>query len=103
MADQLLPGRVALVAGASRGIGAATAEAFATAGAAVVLAARDIGALNTIASRIEANGGTALAVRADVRPSAARPRPRPWAGSVPPPRSPTRCCGSAPPRPPSPR
>src|ERR1700729_2862977 len=59
-------GRVALVAGASRGIGAATAEAFAAAGAAVVLAARDIDALNAVASRIEANGGKALAVRADV-------------------------------------
>jgi NAD(P)-dependent dehydrogenase (short-subunit alcohol dehydrogenase family) len=35
-----LHGRVALVAGASKGIGAATAEAFAAAGAAVVLGAR---------------------------------------------------------------
>ena len=40
-----LAGRVALVAGASKGIGAATAEAFAGAGAAVVLAARDAAAL----------------------------------------------------------
>jgi len=61
-----MQGRVALVAGASKGIGAATAEAFAAAGAAVVLAARDIDALTTVASRIEANGGTALAVRTDV-------------------------------------
>ena len=38
-------GRVALIAGASRGIGAATAEAFAAAGAAVVLGARDAAAL----------------------------------------------------------
>ena len=36
-----LTNRVALVAGASRGIGAATAHAFANAGAAVALAARD--------------------------------------------------------------
>ena len=36
---QPMSGRVALVAGASKGIGAATAEAFAAAGAAVVLAA----------------------------------------------------------------
>ena len=61
-----MQGRVALVAGASKGIGAAAAEAFAAAGAAVVLAARDTDALNAVANRIEANGGKALAVRTDV-------------------------------------
>jgi len=61
-----LRGRVALVAGASRGIGAATAEAFAAAGAAVVLGARDLPALQAVVRRIEAGGGRALAVRADV-------------------------------------
>jgi NAD(P)-dependent dehydrogenase (short-subunit alcohol dehydrogenase family) len=61
-----MPGRVALVAGASKGIGAATAEAFAAAGAAVVLASRDLTALNSVASRIEAAGGRALPVRTDV-------------------------------------
>jgi NAD(P)-dependent dehydrogenase (short-subunit alcohol dehydrogenase family) len=61
-----LRGRVALVAGASRGIGAATAEAFAAAGAAVVLAARDTTALKSVADGIEARGGRALAVGADV-------------------------------------
>jgi NAD(P)-dependent dehydrogenase (short-subunit alcohol dehydrogenase family) len=59
-------GQVALVAGASRGIGAATAEAFAARGAAVVLAARDLAALHGVRDRIEAAGGRALAVRADV-------------------------------------
>ena len=49
-----MQGQVALVAGASRGIGAAAAEAFATAGAAVVLAARDLPALQSVAHRIEA-------------------------------------------------
>jgi NAD(P)-dependent dehydrogenase (short-subunit alcohol dehydrogenase family) len=58
--------RVALIAGASRGIGAATAEAFAAAGAAVVLGARDMGALEGVAGRIRAQGGRALAVRTDV-------------------------------------
>jgi len=58
--------RVALVAGASKGIGAATAEAFAAAGAAVVLGARDIAALESVARRIEAGGGRATAVRTDV-------------------------------------
>ena len=50
-------GRVALIAGASKGIGAATAEAFADAGAAVVLAARDAAALETVAQQIKARGG----------------------------------------------
>ena len=61
-----MSGRVALVVGASRGIGAATAEAFAAAGAAVVLAARDTTALKSVADGIEARGGRALAVGADV-------------------------------------
>ena len=61
-----MSGRVALVVGASRGIGAATAEAFAVAGAAVVLAARDTTALKSVAEGIEARGGRALAVGADV-------------------------------------
>ena len=61
-----MSGRVALVVGASRGIGAATAEAFAAAGAAVVLAARDTTALKSVAGGIEARGGRALAVGADV-------------------------------------
>ena len=63
---QPMSGRVALVAGASKGIGAATAEAFAAAGAAVVLAARDTTALKAVADGIEARGGRALAVSADV-------------------------------------
>src|SRR6266436_2122747 len=59
-------GRVALIAGASKGIGAATAEAFADAGAAVVLAARDSTALKSVAEHITARGGRATAIRADV-------------------------------------
>jgi NAD(P)-dependent dehydrogenase (short-subunit alcohol dehydrogenase family) len=59
-------GKVALVAGASRGIGAATAGAFARAGAAVVLAARDKDALEQVADGIRAGGGRALAVPTDV-------------------------------------
>src|SRR5712691_8144378 len=58
--------RVALVVGASKGIGAATAEAFAVAGAAVVLAARYTAALNAVAEGIETRGGRALAVGTDV-------------------------------------
>jgi NAD(P)-dependent dehydrogenase (short-subunit alcohol dehydrogenase family) len=66
----MMAGRVALVVGASKGIGAATAEAFAAAGAAVVLAARDAVALGAVVARIEAAGGQALAVTADVTKAA---------------------------------
>ncbi len=66
MSDQPFEGKVALVAGASRGIGAATAQAFAAAGAAVILGARDIAALEAVAGGIVAGGGRAIAVRADV-------------------------------------
>ena len=66
MQDLPMQGRVALVAGASKGIGAAAAEAFASAGAAVVLAARDIAALRSVVQRIESAGGDAIAVGCDV-------------------------------------
>jgi len=54
------------VTGASRGIGAATAEAVAAAGAHVVLAARDQQALEAVARRIREAGGEATAVVTDV-------------------------------------
>jgi NAD(P)-dependent dehydrogenase (short-subunit alcohol dehydrogenase family) len=58
-----MKGKVALVAGASRGIGAVTAQAFAQAGAAVVLAARDKRALEDVAAGIK---GQTLTVQVDV-------------------------------------
>ena len=61
-----LEGKVALVMGASRGIGAEIARACAAAGAGVVLAARDEQALLRFADEIEKAGGHAIAVRADV-------------------------------------
>jgi NAD(P)-dependent dehydrogenase (short-subunit alcohol dehydrogenase family) len=61
-----LTGRVAVVTGASRGIGAATAMALAGAGAQVILAARDDRALAGVADRIRHDGGTARAVPTDV-------------------------------------
>jgi NAD(P)-dependent dehydrogenase (short-subunit alcohol dehydrogenase family) len=64
--QQSFAGKVALVAGASKGIGAVTAQAFARAGAAVVLAARDEAALKEVADGIRAEGGQALAVKTDV-------------------------------------
>ena len=59
-------GKSVIVTGASRGIGAATARAFAREGAKVVLAARSGNAIDTIASEIVADGGTAMAQRCDV-------------------------------------
>jgi 3-oxoacyl-[acyl-carrier protein] reductase len=66
-----LTGRVAVVTGASRGIGAATAAAVAAAGAHVVLAARDAQALDDVAGRIEDAGGQATPVPTDVSDEAA--------------------------------
>jgi NAD(P)-dependent dehydrogenase (short-subunit alcohol dehydrogenase family) len=62
----LLANKVALITGASRGIGAAAAHAFAAAGATVVLAARDAEALEQVAAKVTAEGGTALAVPTDI-------------------------------------
>ena len=61
-----LRGRVAVVSGASGGIGAATAEAVASAGAHVFLAARDRTALEATAKRIAGSGGEATPIPTDV-------------------------------------
>lgn len=58
--------KVALITGASSGIGRATAEAFAAKGAKVVLAARREDELASLVSEIEARGGKATAVKTDV-------------------------------------
>jgi NAD(P)-dependent dehydrogenase (short-subunit alcohol dehydrogenase family) len=65
-AGHWLAGRLAVVTGASRGIGAATAEAIAAAGAHVVLAARDREALDGVIGRVRDAGGEATAVATDV-------------------------------------
>jgi NAD(P)-dependent dehydrogenase (short-subunit alcohol dehydrogenase family) len=70
-APRWLAGRLAVVTGASRGIGAATAAAMAAAGAHVVLAARDRQALGGVADRIRAGGGQATPVPTDVSDEAA--------------------------------
>jgi len=66
-----LAGRLAVVTGASRGIGAATAAAVAAAGAHVVLAARDGRALDGVAGRIKDAGGQATPLATDVSDEAA--------------------------------
>lgn len=66
MGSHPLDGKVAIVTGASRGIGAATALALSRAGARVVLAARTEQALATLAGQVRAEGGKALAVPTDV-------------------------------------
>ena len=60
-----LTGRVALVTGASSGLGARFAEVLAAQGAAVVLAARRLDRLEALAGQIRASGGKALAVQMD--------------------------------------
>lgn len=61
-----LAGLVAIVTGASRGIGAAAAHAVAQAGAAVILAARDGAAAARVADAIVARGGLAAGLACDV-------------------------------------
>ncbi len=59
-------GRIALVTGASRGIGAATAVALAEAGAHVVLTARDVKSLESIEDSIHAAGGNSTIAPLDL-------------------------------------
>jgi len=67
MTDQkLLAGRIALITGASRGIGAAVAKRFAMEGAHVILIARTIGGLEEVDDAIKANGGQATLVPCDL-------------------------------------
>jgi NAD(P)-dependent dehydrogenase (short-subunit alcohol dehydrogenase family) len=64
---QRLAGKIALITGASRGIGAAVAEAYAREGAHLVLAARTVGGLEELDDKIRAAGGAATLVPLDLR------------------------------------
>ena len=65
-----LAGKRAVITGAGRGLGLAVAELFVSEGGAVVLADLDEGAVMAAANRLEAAGGTATGVRADVAAAA---------------------------------
>lgn len=61
-----LSGKIALVTGASRGIGAATAQALAAAGAHVIITGRDVKALEGVEQAIHEAGGTATIAPMDL-------------------------------------
>src|SRR5260370_17405528 len=98
----VLDGRVAIVTGASRGIGAEIARRFAAAGATVAVAARTTepgtsplpGTIGETAAQIRAAGGTAVAIAADLAKPADRDRLPPQPPAAPPPPPPPR--GTAP-------
>ena len=70
MTTKQLEGKIALITGASRGIGAAAARLFAQEGASVVLASRSEEEMARIVEEIQASGGEAMAVKTDVADAA---------------------------------
>ncbi len=66
MSDQRLMGKVAVITGASRGLGKAIALALGDAGASLALVARDVVKLNEVAAEVKRAGGQAQAFQTDV-------------------------------------
>jgi 7-alpha-hydroxysteroid dehydrogenase len=66
MIQRELAGKVALITGGSRGLGASTARAFAAAGADVAIFARTISALNMVAEEIRVLGQHMVVIPADL-------------------------------------
>jgi NAD(P)-dependent dehydrogenase (short-subunit alcohol dehydrogenase family) len=65
--SEILTGRVALVTGAGAGIGAAIARLFCEAGAGVILADKDLSAVETVCAALTSRGGKAWACELDIR------------------------------------
>jgi len=63
---ETLNGKIAVITGASKGIGASIAHALSAAGATVVLASRDAARLDAVCAAVAANGGKAVAIPTDV-------------------------------------
>ncbi|MFL5012081.1 SDR family oxidoreductase [Rhizobium sp.] len=70
----LLNGKIAIITGASSGIGCAAAKLFAREGAKLVVTGRRQDALNAVIAEIEAEGGQAVAISGDVRDEALQAR-----------------------------
>jgi NAD(P)-dependent dehydrogenase (short-subunit alcohol dehydrogenase family) len=71
MDKRKLQGRVALITGASRGIGRAIARGYAMEGAVIAITARTEGGLRSLAEEVQSAGGKALAIFADLLEAAA--------------------------------
>src|SRR6266446_591333 len=74
MAKPKLEGRIALITGASRGIGRAIAQGFAAEGAAIAVTARSEAELQSLAAQVAQTGGRALVIPADLSDAAAPAR-----------------------------
>jgi NAD(P)-dependent dehydrogenase (short-subunit alcohol dehydrogenase family) len=74
MAKPKLEGRIALITGASRGIGRAIAQGFAAEGAAIAVTARSEAELQSLAAEVEQTGGRALVIPADLSDAGAPAR-----------------------------
>src|SRR5699024_1228532 len=62
--DKRLEGKVAIITGAGQGIGTAIAEAYALAGANVIITGRTLGKLEEVAGKITEQGGVAVPLKA---------------------------------------